>query len=462
MRNEQAAYKIADTADLQRQENIRTIASSSTAPALRRGVDAQFFALTIILLLVGLLMLFSVSYPKGYSDNGDSFSIIKKQLGWAVLGVLGMYFSSHLAISPLGEFAGNRLNPKNVIARINTRKLMRVVFYVSLAALILLAGISIAAILGNSSTVIAFGNSIGRLTKNGATRWIGWGSISVQPSEFVKIGLIFFLASRLSMKIPMLWRVIIPVTLGVVLIVGIEPHASAAIIIFAIAALMIFVGGINKKLIAAVLVVVALLGFGALKLAQKSHEDALVVYESVLAEPDSTKTDAMEAYRDAIGEFHVGRIVQWLHPDFDTQGSSYQTNQSLLAIGSGGLLGTGIGQSRQKYSYLPFSENDYIFSIICEEVGFIGAMVILLLFTALIMRGFWIAAHARDKFTGYVVIGIMSMIAVQVVFNIGVVTNMLPSTGISLPFFSSGGTALCIQLFEMGLVMAASRDMVRY
>ena len=132
--------------------------------------------------------------------------------------------------------------------------------------------------------------------------------------------------------------------------------------------------------------------------------------------------------------------------------------QSLYAIGSGGLMGLGLGRSRQKYLYLPEEHNDYIFPIVCEELGFVGAMVIIVLFMLLIIRGYWIAMHARDRFGALVAGGISTLLALQVFFNIGVVTNFLPATGISLPFFSYGGTALLLQLFEMGLILSVSRQ----
>lgn len=155
------------------------------------------------------------------------------------------------------------------------------------------------------------------------------------------------------------------------------------------------------------------------------------------------------------------RLAIWKDPwndGMNGRGSGFQTIQSLYAIGSGGLLGVGLGKSRQKFLYLPESENDYIFSIVCEELGFIGAAIIILLFVLLIIRGYWIAVHARDRFGALLVVGITTLTAVQVFLNIAVVTNLIPSTGISLPFFSYGGTALMIQLGEMGMVLSVSRQ----
>ena len=152
------------------------------------------------------------------------------------------------------------------------------------------------------------------------------------------------------------------------------------------------------------------------------------------------------------------RITAWLHPESDPSDKGYQILQSLYAIGSGGLFGLGFGKSRQKYLYLPFQYNDYIFAIVCEELGLIGAILIMILFGALILRGFWIALRASDRFSTVLATGLVALIAVQTVLNLGVVTNLLPSTGIALPFFSYGGTALAVNLGEMGIVLSISRQ----
>jgi cell division protein FtsW len=191
-----------------------------------------------------------------------------------------------------------------------------------------------------------------------------------------------------------------------------------------VAGIMMFAGGTRLRWFAIVIVVVAVVG-------------VITV----------TKLD-----------YAADRITAWQHPESDPSNNGYQVLQSLYAIGSGGLMGLGIGQGRQKYLYLPEEHNDYIFSVVCEELGYIGAILILLLFALLIVRGFWLALHARDRFSSLVVTGLTSLLAIQVFLNVGVVTNLLPSTGISLPFFSYGGTALWIQLVEMGIILSASRD----
>ena len=157
-------------------------------------------------------------------------------------------------------------------------------------------------------------------------------------------------------------------------------------------------------------------------------------------------------------QYMTRRIELWLDPWIDPQGKGFQTIQSLYAIGSGGLLGLGLGKSRQKFLYIPEPENDFVFSIVVEELGFVGAAIVLLLFALLILRGYWLAIHARDKFGTLTIVGITTLLAVQVFLNIGVITNLIPNTGISLPFFSYGGTALMMHLAEMGIILSISRQ----
>ena len=156
-----------------------------------------------------------------------------------------------------------------------------------------------------------------------------------------------------------------------------------------------------------------------------------------------------------------GRIEAWIDPEADPLDGGFQIRQSLYAVGSGGLFGQGLGQSKQKYLYLPEEHNDYIFAVVCEELGYIGAMLILMLFALLIIRGYWLALHAKNRYSALITTGIISLLAIQVFLNVAVVTNLLPATGISLPFFSYGGTALWIQLFQMGIVLAVSREIPR-
>ena len=207
-------------------------------------------------------------------------------------------------------------------------------------------------------------------------------------------------------------------------LVALEKHFSCILILLTIGASMMFLGGTDLKWF----------GYGAI---------AVGVFAFL--------------YLKFMG-YASARVTAWRDPDSDPAGDGYQILQSLYAIGSGGLMGLGLGRSRQKYLYLPEEHNDYIFPILCEELGFVGAMVVLVLFMLLIIRGYWIAMHARDRFGALMAAGLTTHLALQVFLNIGVVTNFLPATGISLPFFSYGGTALLIQLFEVGLILSVSRQ----
>lgn len=265
-------------------------------------------------------------------------------------------------------------------------------------------------------------------TVGDARRWLQFG-VRFQPSEIGKFAIIISFASYISANYKKMdkFRVgVLPllVMLGtVVFLVAIETHLSGAIVILAIGVIMMFVGGVQMRYFAGA---VAAGGVGL---------TVLIFF-----------TDYMKR-----------RINIWLDPFSDISGDGYQIVQSLYAIGSGGLMGLGLGQSRQKHLYLPESQNDYIFAITAEELGFVGALLLILLFVMLVWRGFYIALNARDKFGSLIVVGIISRVGVQTILNIAVVTNALPSTGIGLPFFSYGGTALLMQLFEMGVVLSVSR-----
>lgn len=267
------------------------------------------------------------------------------------------------------------------------------------------------------------------IVANGARRWLGFGSFTFQPSELGKLAIILVFASYMSanhkrMEEPKVGILIPGAVLALVCgLVAIETHISGAILIFCVGAVLMFVGGVNLKWF---------LGIGGIGAAALAGFAIFTPY---------AKT----------------RLETWLNPFENVLGSGYQTVQSLYAIGSGGPLGLGLGQSRQKYHYIPEPHNDYIFSIICEELGFIGALMVIVLFVLLIWRGFVIAYHAKDKFGCLLVVGIISRVAVQAILNIAVVTNSVPPTGISLPFFSYGGTALVVLLIEMGIVLAVSR-----
>ena len=210
----------------------------------------------------------------------------------------------------------------------------------------------------------------------------------------------------------------------VVLLVVKEPHMSGTILIMVGAAAVLFAAGINIAWFIA--------GIGSV--------GALMTFIIL-------NTTYMTA-----------RVQLWLDPWSDPRGKGFQTIQSLLAIGSGGLLGLGLGNSRQKLLYIPEPENDFVFSVVVEELGFVGAAIVLILFALLVLRGYWLALHARDKFGSLTIVGIITLMATQVFLNIGVVTNLIPNTGISLPFFSFGGTALVMNMAEMGIVLGISRQ----
>ena len=265
---------------------------------------------------------------------------------------------------------------------------------------------------------------------NGAKRWISLGFTTFQPSEITKLAVILAFATMICVykdKMKTFRYGVLPFAVILAVIVGLlvlEPHLSASIIIMAVGAIMMFAGGTRIYWFVGGGLVVGVAGF-------------ILVSQMGYA---------------------MDRINIWLDPFSDMQGDGFQIVQSLYAIGSGGFLGLGLGQGRQKYLYLPEEHNDFIFSVVCEELGYVGAGLILLLFALLIVRGFWLALHARDRFSALVATGISSLLALQVFLNIAVVTNLVPCTGISLPFFSYGGTALWIQMVEMGVILSISRD----
>ena len=264
---------------------------------------------------------------------------------------------------------------------------------------------------------------------NGARRWINVAGLQFQPSEIAKFTMILLYArlTRSYGSETKKFRFGVlgfgAALLGILVPLALEKHLSAIMLMGMVAVVMMFVAGTRARWLLA--------GAGA-----------AVVFVAV--------------YVSFMG-YAGDRISAWLHPEADPGDTGYQILQSLYAIGSGGLFGLGFGKSRQKYLYLPFQYNDYIFAVICEELGFVGAVSVIALFSGLILRGYWIALRARDRFSTVLAAGLITLIAVQTILNLCVVTNLLPSTGISLPFFSYGGTALAVNLGEMGIVAQISR-----
>ena len=272
--------------------------------------------------------------------------------------------------------------------------------------------------------VLLFGQTV-----NGAKRWINIAGIQFQPSEVAKFAIIVLFA-RLTRSYGHRAREFRygvlgfgSALMGILVPLALERHLSAIMLMGMVAVVMMYVAGTDMRWLMAG-------AAGAVVF--------VIVYVSLLG-------------------YAGDRITAWFHPEQDPGNTGYQILQSLYAIGSGGLFGLGLGKSRQKYLYLPFQYNDYIFAIVCEELGLVGALLIVALFAALILRGYWIALQARDRFSTVLCAGIVTLIAIQAVLNFGVVTNLLPSTGVALPFFSYGGTALAVNLGEMGIVLGISR-----
>ncbi len=364
--------------------------------------DLPILIILILILIYGLMMLYSASYVKGIYQFGDSLHYIKGQVVFAIIGFVLM-----LIISKIDYQSYKRYD----------KALFGIVVFLLI--------------------VVLFMEPI-----NYATRWITLPFIpTFQPSEIAKFSIILLFAKLIEKnysKMKTFKYGILPFALSLAIIsvlLYLEPHNSAIIITVAIGGIMMIVGGVDlKKIIIYGTLLLIVLG--------------VIFYLSY---------DLIEPF---IGQYVVRieeRIVSWLNPDTDILDSNYQTYQSKLAIGSGGLFGLGLGNSRQKHLHLPEPQNDFIFAVICEELGFVGGMLVIVLFILLMLRGFYIAAKAKDKFGAFLVIGIIAQIVIQAFLNIGVATGTLPSTGIALPFFSEGGTSLVMLLCQMGIVLSVSR-----
>lgn len=362
-------------------------------------MDLPFFIIVLVLLMLGIVMMFSASYAWAIHENNDGLTYVRKQLALAGVGIVGMLIVSridyHILKKPFIAYG---------------------LFGVSLIMLML---------------VLIIGAGEGDIQ-----RWIYIGNFQFQPSEIMKAALIILFAYMISanysrMKSFRYGMMPFLAVLGTVaLLMMMQPHLSGTILICLIGFVMIYVGGAKISH----LVATGVVGIAGLA--------AAVIYMSQVKGMD----------------YLTKRITAWIDPFSMTGDEVWQTQQSLIAIGSGGMFGMGLGNSRQKYLYLPESKNDFVFAIVCEELGFIGAAIVILLFALFIFRGFYISAKSPDKFGMMLAVGLTAQIGLQALLNIAVVTNTIPNTGISLPFFSYGGTALTMQLVEMGVILNISRQ----
>lgn len=363
--------------------------------AIQRGkFDITFFALVLVLQTIGLVMLFSASYAYSYEYYGNSYKFISRQAGFAVFGVIVML----------------------IVSCIDYHRLKKWAWVIFIAVLLILGVLLIMPPMISGMDV---------------KRWLVIGPINFQPSEFAKFAIVLLFAGLISANQKQIrdfkFIAFLVFLLGLTCaLIVFEPHLSATILVFGLGIILLIVGGLPKRYI-----------FGGIG---GGIGLALVLI-----------------FTGAIG-YASDRIKYWLDPWLAPTKEGFQTIQSLLAIGSGGILGRGIGNSRQKYLWVPEPHNDFIFSIVCEELGLIGAVIIIILFCLLVWRGFYIAMRSPDKFGSLLAVGLTCQVGLQAMLNIWVVTNTIPNTGISLPFFSYGGTSLVILLAEMGVVLSVSRS----
>lgn len=367
----------------------------ATAPRRKpRPVDKTLLTLTGMLLMLGLLTLFSATYYKA-QDGGDPLSEVKKQLFGAGVGFAAMAVTARV---PFRFWQRRRVVMTGV--------------GVSLALLLLVA-------------IPGIGTSI-----NGSRRWLTLGPLSFQPGELAKYAAVLFMAMTLTArgkKIKRLWTGILPVLIvpGIMFLLILEqPNLSTAGTIIIVSVLMVMLAGAKWRHMLA-------LGGGGL---------------------------AVGAYYAWSAEYRRERLLSFTDPFAKMSDEGYQLSQSLIAFGSGGLFGMGLGQGRQKYAYLPYPESDFIFAIVGEDFGLAGCLAVILLFVAFLLAGMRIAMHCEDKFGCLLAAGIVGMICVQAFINMGVVVGILPTTGLPLPFFSAGGTSLSITMAAVGIVLNVSRS----
>ena len=385
-----------------RQSGERSVASGSDKHFFQElwghqlpPMDLPFLVLVLTLVSFGLVMLYSASYAVALYRRGDAFAYIRPQLLFAAVGLVALYLASRVDYHIYHKLAWPMLG----------------------LSLVLLV-------------VVLFMPEY-----NGCKRWIvlpGLGTL--QPSEIAKFSVILTFSHIISLNHQKMKRFSVGVLpfaaiLGVLAVLMLlEPHLSGTLLLFGIGAVLMFVGGTGMRWFALAG------GLGAAAIAG-----------AVILLPD-------------LVPYAADRLSSWIDPFSDPLGDGHQTIQSLYAIGSGGATGLGLGNSRQKYLYVPEPQNDFIFSILCEELGFLGACLVILLFVMLLLRGAVIALRAPDKFGALLTVGFVVQVVMQAVLNMAVVTNTIPNTGISLPFFSSGGTSLMMLLGEMGVVLSVSRQ----
>lgn len=369
----------------------RTQRTSTRRRIKNREVNYTFFVAAMALLAYGLVMVFSASSGVAHNNNlGASYYFIR-QLIFAALGLIVMFGISKMDYK----------------------------FWYNRSVVLLGSGITIVLLV----LVLVIGKEGG-----GATRWIGFGSFRIQPSEIAKFATVVVMAKWLAdykgdiQKYGTMIKLLLPAALfaGMVLL---GDHLSGAVIVALVGVVLVYAAG-----------------------AKLSH----MVYTGAAMLPVLALAVIIEPYR-------LKRITSFLNPFADIRGDGWQVVQSLYSIGSGGLFGVGLGQSRQKHGFLPEPHTDFIFSVICEELGFFGGLLVIALFVVLVVTGFKIALNAPDRFSSLLVCGMVSLIALQVVLNIAVVTSAMPCTGITLPFFSYGGSALVVNLAEIGVVLNVSR-----
>lgn len=365
-------------------------------------VDLPFFFIVITLLIMGIIMMFSASYAWAISEGESGIYYAQRQMIFAGIGLVAMF----------------------ILSQIDYHIFMKKIIAVSLFVFCLILLILVFTPLGRSH--------------NDARRWLYIGT-EFQPSEIMKFSVIILFSMMISENYKLMGNfkfgvlrffIILAVIAGLLLK---QPHLSCTLLICMIGVALIFIGGAKLSH----LVSMGLVGLTGIS--------AIVLYK---------------IYAEGFSYF-TKRFASWLDPFSDINGDTWQTYQSLVAIGSGGFFGMGLGNSRQKFQYLPESKNDFVFSIVCEELGFAGAITVILLFAFLIFRGFYIASKAPDKFGMLVCIGLTLQVGIQALLNIAVVSNLVPNTGISLPFFSYGGTSLMMLLSQMGVILNISRHVAK-